>query len=75
MFICRRIAYQEATQTFGVITSRIDFHDSYGLTPTRRSASTQAQNVTTRWVCFKFCIYNFTVRLLRESSIIRFATN
>lgn len=50
MIIFRRIAYQEATQTFGVITSRIDFHDSYGLTPTRRSASTQAQNVTTRWV-------------------------
>lgn len=48
IFIFRRIAYQEATQTFGVITSRIDFHDSYGLTPTRRSASTQAQNVTTR---------------------------
>lgn len=43
----RRIAYQEATQTFGVITCRVDFHDTVGLTPTRRSASTQAQNVTT----------------------------
>ncbi|XP_015904539.1 DNA damage-binding protein 1 [Parasteatoda tepidariorum] len=42
----RRIAYQENTQTFGVITSRIDFHDSCGLTPTRRSASTQAQSVS-----------------------------
>ncbi|KAG8190009.1 hypothetical protein JTE90_000108 [Oedothorax gibbosus] len=42
----RRIAYQEETQTFGVITSRVDFHDSSGLTPTRRSASTQAQNIT-----------------------------
>ncbi|KFM57826.1 DNA damage-binding protein 1, partial [Stegodyphus mimosarum] len=42
----RRIAYQEATQTFGVITSRVDYHDSCGLTPTRRSASTQAQNFT-----------------------------
>ncbi|KAF8774370.1 DNA damage-binding protein 1 like protein [Argiope bruennichi] len=42
----RRIAYQEDTQTFGVITTRIDFHDSCGLTPTRRSASTQALNVS-----------------------------
>ncbi|GFX77483.1 DNA damage-binding protein 1 [Trichonephila clavipes] len=40
----RRIAYQEDTQTFGVITTRIDFHDSTGLQPTRRSASTQALN-------------------------------
>lgn len=42
----RRIAYQEATQTFGVITIRHDVHDSNGLTPVRPSASTQAQNVT-----------------------------
>nr|XP_037277577.1 LOW QUALITY PROTEIN: DNA damage-binding protein 1-like [Rhipicephalus microplus] len=42
----RRIAYQEATQTFGVITIRNDILGSNGLTPVRPSASTQAQNVT-----------------------------
>ncbi|XP_076310101.1 LOW QUALITY PROTEIN: DNA damage-binding protein pic [Tachypleus tridentatus] len=42
----RRIAYQEATQTFGVICMRQDIHDSSGLTPARPSASTQAQNIT-----------------------------
>uniref|UniRef100_A0A1E1XLY5 DNA damage-binding protein 1 n=1 Tax=Amblyomma sculptum TaxID=1581419 RepID=A0A1E1XLY5_AMBSC len=42
----RRIAYQEATQTFGVITIRNDIQGSNGLTPVRPSASTQAQNVT-----------------------------
>ncbi|GIY45148.1 hypothetical protein CEXT_80492 [Caerostris extrusa] len=41
------LVYQEDTQTFGVITTRIDFHDSCGLTPTRRSASTQALNIST----------------------------
>lgn len=39
----RRIAYQENTQTFGVITARVDTPDSNGVRP---SASTQAQNVT-----------------------------
>lgn len=43
----RRIAYQETSQTFGVITSRTDIQDSSGLTPSRPSASTQTQNVTT----------------------------
>lgn len=42
----RRIAYQEATQTFGVITIRNDVLSNNGLTPVRPSASTQAQNVT-----------------------------
>ncbi|KAM7292279.1 DNA damage-binding protein 1-like [Ixodes scapularis] len=42
----RRIAYQEATQTFGVITIRNDIQGTGGLTPVRPSASTQAQNVT-----------------------------
>ncbi|XP_065284154.1 DNA damage-binding protein 1-like [Dermacentor albipictus] len=42
----RRIAYQEATQTFGIITIRNDILGSSGLTPVRPSASTQAQNVT-----------------------------
>ncbi|XP_077517373.1 DNA damage-binding protein pic [Amblyomma americanum] len=42
----RRIAYQEATQTFGVITIRNDIQGASGLTPVRPSASTQAQNVT-----------------------------
>lgn len=43
----RRIAYQESSQTFGVITSRTDIHDGSGLTPSRPSASTQTQNITT----------------------------
>ncbi|XP_031628469.1 DNA damage-binding protein 1 isoform X2 [Contarinia nasturtii] len=43
----RRIAYQESSQTFGVITSRIDVQDGSGLTPLRPSASTQTQNITT----------------------------
>ncbi|XP_058813684.1 DNA damage-binding protein 1 [Topomyia yanbarensis] len=42
----RRIAYQEASQTFGVITVRMDIQDSSGLTPSRQSASTQTSNVT-----------------------------
>lgn len=42
----RRIAYQESSQTFGVITVRMDIQDSVGLTPARSSASTQTQNVT-----------------------------
>ncbi|XP_055682450.1 DNA damage-binding protein 1 [Lutzomyia longipalpis] len=42
----RRIAYQEASQTFGVITLRMDIQDSSGLIPSRPSASTQTQNVT-----------------------------
>ncbi|KXJ71791.1 DNA damage-binding protein 1 [Aedes albopictus] len=42
----RRIAYQEASQTFGVITVRTDIQDSSGLTPSRQSASTQTTNVT-----------------------------
>lgn len=43
----RRIAYQESSQTFGVITFRMDIQDSSGLIPSRASASTQTQNVTT----------------------------
>ncbi|XP_035782512.1 DNA damage-binding protein 1-like [Anopheles albimanus] len=42
----RRIAYQEASQTFGVITYRMDMQDSNGLTPSRQSASTQTNNIT-----------------------------
>nr|CAI5832421.1 unnamed protein product [Callosobruchus analis] len=42
----RRIAYQEQSQTFGVVTSRIDIQDSTGLNPARQSASTTAQSVT-----------------------------
>ncbi|XP_019874533.2 DNA damage-binding protein 1 [Aethina tumida] len=42
----KRIAYQEASQTFGVITSRIDIQDSTGLNPARQSASTMTQSVT-----------------------------
>ncbi|XP_067012933.1 DNA damage-binding protein 1 [Anabrus simplex] len=43
----RRIAYQESSQTFGVITMRIDIQDSNGLSPVRPSASTQTQSTTT----------------------------
>lgn len=43
----RRIAYQESSQTFGVITSRTDIQDGSGLTPSRPSASTQTQNIST----------------------------
>lgn len=43
----RRIAYQESSQTFGVITSRLDIQDATGLKPSRPSASTQTQNITT----------------------------
>ncbi|XP_048518114.1 DNA damage-binding protein 1-like [Dendroctonus ponderosae] len=42
----RRIAYQESTQVFGVITCRIDIQDSTGLSPVRQSASTMTQAVT-----------------------------
>jgi DNA damage-binding protein 1 len=42
----RRIAYQEESQTFGVLTARIDIQDSTGLNPARPSASTMAQSVT-----------------------------
>lgn len=43
----RRIAYQESSQTFGVITMRMDVQDSTGLIPSKPSASTQTQNITT----------------------------
>lgn len=42
----RRIAYQEFSQTFGVITCRTDIQDSTGLNPSRPSASTMTQSVT-----------------------------
>lgn len=43
----RRIAYQESSQTFGVVTARTDIQDATGLKPSRPSASTQTQNITT----------------------------
>lgn len=42
----RRIAYQEASCTFGVISVRTDIQTISGLSPTRLSASMQTQNVT-----------------------------
>lgn len=42
----RRIAYQESTQTFGVITMRHDILENDGPVPVRQSASTTAQNTT-----------------------------
>ncbi|XP_014287545.1 DNA damage-binding protein 1 [Halyomorpha halys] len=42
----RRIAYQESSQTFGVISSRLDVQESSGLAVVRESASTRAQTIT-----------------------------
>ncbi|XP_063230961.1 DNA damage-binding protein 1 [Bacillus rossius redtenbacheri] len=42
----RRIAYQETSQTFGVLTMRIDTQDPTGLIPVRSSASTMSQSIT-----------------------------
>ncbi|KAI1309419.1 DNA damage-binding protein 1 [Halotydeus destructor] len=42
----RRIAYQESSQTFGVITMRHDIQDTDGPQSLRPSASTMAQNTT-----------------------------
>lgn len=42
----RRIAYQEATQTFGVLTSRLDVQDTSGLTVVSESASTRAASTS-----------------------------
>lgn len=42
----RRISYQETSQTFGVISVRMDIQDTIGLVPSRPSASTQTQNIT-----------------------------
>ena len=42
----RRIAYQESSQTFGVISSRLDVQESSGLAVVRESASTRAQSIT-----------------------------
>lgn len=42
----RRIAYQESSQTFGVVTMRTDVQDSTGVIPVRPSASTQTQSTS-----------------------------
>ena len=42
----RRITYQEETQTFGLISVRLDIHGKDGLTPARQSASTLTQSTT-----------------------------
>ncbi len=44
LLFCRRITYQETSQTFGVISTRLDIQGSNGTSPARPSASTQAQN-------------------------------
>ena len=43
----RRIAYQEETETFGVITFRIDVTDSNGVPVQSKSASTEAHSCST----------------------------
>ena len=40
----RRIAYQESTESFGVITMRIDVQRTNGPEPVRPSASVMASN-------------------------------
>lgn len=42
----RRIAYQESSQTFGVISMRTDIQDGPNTTPTRASASTHASSTS-----------------------------
>ncbi|XP_011303524.1 DNA damage-binding protein 1 [Fopius arisanus] len=42
----RRIAYQESSQTFGVITMRVDVQESSGVSIVRPSASTQATSTS-----------------------------
>lgn len=42
----RRIAHQEPSSTFGVISVRTDIQDISGLKPSRSSASTQTSNIT-----------------------------
>ncbi|XP_065339552.1 DNA damage-binding protein 1 [Cloeon dipterum] len=42
----RRIAYQETSQTFGVITMRLDVMKASGLQPARNSASTLSTNTS-----------------------------
>ena len=48
LFICRRIAYQESTQSFAVISRRTELQDSAtGKSfPTHLSASLTASNIT-----------------------------
>lgn len=43
----RRIAYQEPSSSFAVVTVRTDIQDTSGLKPARPSASTQTSNITT----------------------------
>lgn len=42
----RRISYQEGTQTFGVITMRVDVQETSGINIVRPSASTQALGIS-----------------------------
>lgn len=43
----RRITYQESSQTFGVITMRVDMQENSGVSVVRQSASTQAASTST----------------------------
>lgn len=42
-----KIAHQQSTQTFGLLTMRVDTQEPQGLQPTRPSASTQAHSKST----------------------------
>ena len=42
----RRITYQESSQTFGVVTMRVDMQENTGISVIRQSASTQAISVS-----------------------------
>ena len=63
---CSRIAYQESSQTFGVITMRVDIQDSNGATPARPSASTLAQNTSSSFTGAKLIVSSGIVSSLTE---------
>ncbi|XP_014257625.1 DNA damage-binding protein 1 isoform X2 [Cimex lectularius] len=48
----RRIAYQESSQTFGVVTNRMDVQGATGLEVVRECASTKAQSTTNSFQTF-----------------------
>uniref|UniRef100_A0A1B6DPY2 DNA damage-binding protein 1 n=2 Tax=Clastoptera arizonana TaxID=38151 RepID=A0A1B6DPY2_9HEMI len=65
----RRIAHQEVTQTFGVITMRVDVHQRGGLIQTRPSASTLAKKKTTSSLA-NSCFSSTEVTLPNSENIV-----
>ena len=68
----RRIAYQEATESFGVLTSRIDIQGTNGPEPLRGSASVMASNTSVS--TSKVGIQLLEIRCL-SSTIVIFENN